>query len=321
MLNDNDDLQDDSSSQSQDKIPGPASHSHDSEASPNREADDISKVLNQDASVLSALAEVVDSVKMNKKRRVSRLRIRLLLLSILCLSILLFFRFDPEVRDWLISRNSQVLSGSPGAVEEFILPDGTLIKLEGYSQVSLARNFAALSTRRIHLIGQAYIGITEHNNTPFVIHLENGEIASTGGTFNIRESLHDEGIAVIAMKGEAEFTHFLQPPVVELKANQGAIFSAQKRNIITSGGNLENYLSWWTGRLEYQNSPIWIIIRQLENLFEKKIEFTSDDLKQKRFTGKIESLELEDILDLLSKEAGFNYYFDSEENSYLLEEI
>ena len=318
MLNENDDRQEESSPGPHDQIPGPSGHT-DSENS-GKDAEEISRLLHQDAPVLSALADVVDSVKVNKKRRVSRLQTRLLLLAIFCLSVLLFFRFDPEVRDWIISQNSQVYNGQPGTVQELILPDGTLVKLGEDCQIKLARNFAALNTRRIHLSGQAYLGITEHNNTPLVIHLESGEIRTQGGTFNIRESHKDDGIALIVMKGEAVFEHFQQLPAVDLKSEQGAIFSSQKRNVITTGGNLENYLSWWTGRLEYQNTPVWIIARQLSNLFEKKIEFTSDELKQQRFSGKIESFDLEETLDIISTKVGFNYYFDPGEDSYLLEE-
>ncbi len=322
MLNENDGLKEEpDSSDWSDRVPGPAGDSANQPVQPN-EKTSIQRILEEDHSFLKTLDGIPDvpAFKKKRKRKVLPLRTFLIYSGLITIAILALIQLNPDFKDWIIAQNKQTISGQEGQVTEVILDDGTLVKLNTDSHIQLAESFGQLNTRKVFVDGEVYLSISKHIEKPFVIETDHATIKTLGATLNLRVS--DQGeTALIVMKGDVVFEHIDQLPSVDLHSNQGAIFSSSKRTIITKGGNLENYLSWWTDNLQYENTPLWIITRQLHNLYGVEFELDSEDLKQQRFSGQLDNTSLEIILDKLSEELNFYYQFEEETNKYTLEAL
>lgn len=90
--------------------------------------------------------------------------------------------------------------------------------------------------------------------------------------------------------------HFLYPDIPT-----DEIFNRiQKSKKNDEQGNTKNYKSCTNGRLEFDNEPLWKISRRLEHIYNVKIEFKSDRLKELNLTASFKKSTLDDTLRIIA---------------------
>lgn len=257
---------------------------------------------------LNSILEAIRGPKIKAKK--NRTRNLLLFFTLFLFTAFFALQLNPGVQDWLINLNKKTVFGTPGTTMELILDDGTLVKLSKRSSLTFAHNFNQLNKKNVDLIGDGYFSISRNDEKPFYVHIGPATIETNGATFGVNEADSDDAIALFLIKGEARITHPAQLPPLELLAGEGAVLGSKKRAIITDG-KLDNYLSWWTGKLEFSRLPLWVVASQLSIIYDTVIEFDNDDIKAYPYSGTLKKEDLNKVLKIITKSLGLDFRIES----------
>jgi len=154
-----------------------------------------------------------------------------------------------------------------GQQSAFNLKDGSSVRLNAKSSLSYNKRRWA-KKRVVNLNGEAYFEVA-HGNT-FTVNTKMGNIKVLGTHFDIKTGV--DYLKVTCFKGKV---------VVSINNNKTVLTKGQVYQFAKKTGNKWDVNlakpSWISGIYSYKNTPLFIIIKDLENQFNLKIENNNID--------------------------------------------
>lgn len=202
-------------------------------------------------------------------------------------------------------------------MDEFELPDGTLVKLNASSRLVYEKGFG-IEHRNVALMGEADFDVTRNEDLPFVIEAGRSKVEVLGTSFDIAAYPGRE-VKLIVTEGTVSFSSLTNEAVKEvLTKGQQAIIDAEGLAIAVSDVANDNFKSWWTREFEFEDSPLNEIFERLEKTYWVEIEYPEaiKDCKWTHYND--ESLTIENVLELL-KGSYKSIEYEIKENQIKLE--
>lgn len=199
------------------------------------------------------------------------------------------------------------------------LPDSSTVWLNAGSKVSFNNSFGA-DNRDIALEGEAFFDVIR-NKVPFNVHTDQFDIAVLGTAFNIKAYKDDDKATATLVRGS------LKVKRANLSGTQDEILLAPNDRLTLYKGaaapspgsftvkvdqkiNAERETSWKDGWLSIEGESLNEFAVKLERLYDIKIVFSEETLKDYRFTGRIRQLSLEQVLKALSLTSPVQFSID-----------
>jgi len=186
-------------------------------------------------------------------------------------------------------------------VREIILTDSTRVTLNKNAILKIAGNFNE-NKRSVTLEGEAFFNVAKNKEKPFEIQCAKTLIRVLGTSFNVNENTDQEIVEVNVSTGRVLLKSrraFNQESIVLSKGERGIYH--------LSGGSLnklpvtrDNYLSWKTGKIRFNDTPLDEVCETLSNIFKLKIIPVGKNTREILLTVSFKNEELEDILDVIS---------------------
>jgi ferric-dicitrate binding protein FerR (iron transport regulator) len=251
------------------------------------------------------------------------------------------FLFKKNVEDKSsVPNNLQQVSVKPGSRSKIILPDGTVVRLNGSSKLSYHRDFNK-NVREVDLEGEAYFDVTKDAAHPFIVHTSNIDIRVLGTIFNVKSYDQDQTIEATLLRGSIEVYTKNDPsaPKVILKPNEKLVFRKDKEkdlapqknetidslkkydtgqdiSISTLSANkpdsLKEEISWLYNRLVIKGDDFNKLAAKFERWYGVKINILSKDLEKYHFNGIFENETIEQALNALQLTVKFHYKINDE---------
>ena len=251
------------------------------------------------------------------------------------------FLFKKNVEDTSsISEKLQQVFVKPGSKSKIILPDGTVVRLNGSSKLSYHKDFNK-NIREVNLEGEAYFDVTKNAAHPFIVHTSNIDIKVLGTLFNVKSYEQDQTIETTLLRGSIEVYYKDDPsaPKVILKPNEKLVFRKDKEQDLASrkneaGDSLKKYegdqdisistlapnkpdslkeeTSWLYNRLVINGDDFNNLATKFERWYGVKINILSEDLKKYHFNGIFENETIEQALNALQLTVKFHYKINDE---------
>jgi ferric-dicitrate binding protein FerR (iron transport regulator) len=202
------------------------------------------------------------------------------------------------VNGFLTDDNLMEHISADAGMDEFELPDGTLVKLNASSRLVYQKGFG-IDHRNVTLIGEADFDVTRNEDLPFIIEAGQSQVEVLGTSFDIAAYPGRE-VKLIVTEGTVSFSSRTNEAVKEvLTQGQQAIIDAEGLAIAVSDVANDNFKSWWTREFEFENSPLSEIFERLEKTYWVEIEYPEaiKDCKWTHYND--ESLTIENVLELL----------------------
>lgn len=219
------------------------------------------------------------------------------------------------------------ITAARGNKSHIVLPDGTHVWLNADSRLSYSQNFGH-NNRTVKLEGEAYFDVTKQAESPFVIELNNHmKVRVLGTAFNLSAYKQDSKVETSLISGSLEVEYSLGETTqkVLLKPMQKLSLQKTTQSEETTGVQmtpLEYYdegskvikeVVWKENKLCFDATPFEEVAQQLERWFNIQVILKDESLKQKLFTAYITAEDLLEVMDAMSKSAGyFSYQFDRE---------
>ena len=198
------------------------------------------------------------------------------------------------------------LSVPRGGEYNLTLSDGTQVWLNSESELRFPTHFDKYN-RIVYCKGEVYFDVSHNPQTPFVVRLTQGEITVLGTEFCISD-YNPNKPQVTLVEGEVRFNTQNGDSVV-LYPSQQLIYDATTNQLSIQKVDVYQYTEWKNNLFCFEDETLENIMATLSRWYNIEIDFKSDELKQRHFSGTIEKYaKIESFLELF--ETGTNIKFD-----------
>jgi ferric-dicitrate binding protein FerR (iron transport regulator) len=222
----------------------------------------------------------------------------------------------------------------PGSKSKIVLPDGTVVRLNGSSKLSYHKDFNK-KFREVYLDGEAYFDVTKNAKHPFIVHTSSIDIRVLGTSFNVKSYDQDSTIETTLLRGSIEVfnKNDESAPKVILKPNEKLVFRkiddeinqankkmiAESSTIIPDGNisictlpankpdSLKEETSWLYNKLLIDNDDFLKMAQKMERWYGVKIKILSPQLEKYHFKGIFDNETVEEALHALQLTVKFRY--------------
>ncbi|MBD8487785.1 FecR family protein [Echinicola sp. CAU 1574] len=192
-----------------------------------------------------------------------------------------------------------------GTKSSFYLPDGTLVKLNASSKLEFPATFSD-TLREVKLIGQGFFEVTRNEEAPFIVKTENLNVQVLGTSFDILSYPNSDRFEVAVASGR-----------VEVGSRQGYLEILTKHEMTklnpTTGKLTKStfdpsfQIGWKDGILSFNDLSFDKVFDQLEIWYGVDIQVSDGIDLRKKYTGKYDNENLENVLIGMSSIQGFSF--------------
>ena len=182
------------------------------------------------------------------------------------------------------------------------LPDGSAVSLNVGSDISFREGFGT-SSRDLILNGEAYFNVIPGMKLPFRVFSGQSVVEVTGTSFSVYQVDGTVHVSVLTGKVVLSSTDSLTRSI-SITANQSGYLSGRNEMILEEGIP-DNVLSWKTGRLIFEETPIDSALMDIAHHFRKELSINEDF--EEKITAEFQDQPLHEILDEITLVAGLRF--------------
>lgn len=171
-----------------------------------------------------------------------------------------------------------------------ILPDRTKVWLNNGSRLIYPQSFEG-KTRQVKLIGEGYFEVKHDKSRPFIVNIGENRIRVLGTNFSISAYPDDKIVKADLISGKILFDISIgnnNYKSYKLKPSQSITFNKNTRELSYSKiiGTFYDY--WHNGIYVFNNESFGSLAKKIERIYNIKIIFEKESLKDRQFTGTFE---------------------------------
>jgi transmembrane sensor len=195
--------------------------------------------------------------------------------------------------------------------KEIHLSDGTIVFLNRNSQLTYPESFKK-NTREIKLEGEAFFKVAKDSLHPFMVQAGGTITKVLGTSFNVNVK-DSSKVIVSVLEGKVALTS--ENNQLKLTKGEQGTFDKKTRQFIKSQITDENYLSWKTGILSFNNQKLGEAVKVISEYYSKTIE-VEPELQDRMITVTFNKQPFSEVLEIL--EMTLNIKIDSNPERILL---
>lgn len=190
------------------------------------------------------------------------------------------------------------ISTPRGGQYQVVLPDGTKVWLNASSSLRFPTAFVS-NERKVELHGEAYFKVAQRANQPFFVQVDGMQVQVLGTEFNVMAYDNEQWVKTSLLKGAVKVSSGSNTTPV-MKPGQQARLTGAGNLLVSNDPFIEDVAAWKEGMFVFNNEALDGIMRQLSRWYNVEVDFTSNGLKKKLFTGQIARNEnLSEVLKML----------------------
>ena len=189
------------------------------------------------------------------------------------------------------------------------LRDGSVVRLNHDSELVVSENYLD-GTREVLLNGEAYFEIEHDAEQPFIIHSNQSSVEVLGTAFNVRSHKNSDNVQVAVVDGKVSFANKTVEEKrlsVVLSKGQYGYLDLKQHTIAVDNIAVENYLSWKSGRLVFEELSLFQVCTQLYRLYQVECNYENKEIKNLQFTANFSNDSIEKTLSVISLTLKLDY--------------
>jgi ferric-dicitrate binding protein FerR (iron transport regulator) len=188
------------------------------------------------------------------------------------------------------------------------LPDGSQVKLNSNSNISISENFS--QNRNVKLTGEAFFNVASDSLHPFVVSTAHFQTKVLGTSFNV-QAYGTQNAKVSVEEGLVQVAALKQDgPVKFLEMHEAVEINGDK--LYSAKFNRDEIL-WKDGVLVFSDEDIQSISDKIQRWFNVKVRVKNGAAVPKGFSGKYSNESLEEILSGMSYALDFTFEINGNE--------
>ncbi len=241
------------------------------------------------------LLHKIDS-KQNKKSKKSWLKVAAAIAVIINLGVVAYFGLNAGNK--IPETVSQIVETTDwGKRKDFVLSDGTEIKLNSGSTISFPEKFIG-NTREVTLIGEAFFNVAKNPDKPFII--KSGDVCTTvlGTSFNINAYPKSDDISVTVATGKVQIG--AKNSLVYLLPNEQGVFHKKLDSISKKDVDITGLLNWQKGILKFDDITLKEALVHLEKWYGVTFVISNEQRLECHISASFDNETLSNVLESIS---------------------
>lgn len=194
-----------------------------------------------------------------------------------------------------------------GEIRTIELEDGSLVFLNGNSELRVKKNLSAYKPRHVYLTGEANFQVAKalDADAQFTVHTRDLDVEVLGTRFNVNS--RNRGTVVYLEEGSVKVKMDKKEGVAERLISPGEkleFFSKHQQVSVSKVESAINEISWKEGIFEFENLPLEKILMQIADPYDLKYQIQNDTLRHRSFTIRIPDNDLKFAISVLQKLTG-----------------
>lgn len=215
-------------------------------------------------------------------------------LSALAIVAFAFYWFNTD------SGNYVTIASSYGEHKQIILPDSSIVIMNGNSSVRYSDSWDSNRDREVWLSGEAFFDVRHtRTDTRFTVHTEEDlKVTVLGTRFNVKvrrgkaQVMLEEGRVRVTSEQGSHKTFNLDPG--ELATFYEGILTKELADPLW-------YASWKDNTLYFHETPLSEVGEMLEDTYGYQVSFVDASLEGRKLSGRIQSQNLYDVLTAIAE--------------------
>jgi transmembrane sensor len=196
----------------------------------------------------------------------------------------------------------QIIKNSENAVKKVTLPDSSFVFLNKGAEIRYSENFS--DARDISMQGEVFFDVKRDPSKTFTIAVGECKVQVLGTSFNIVQD--SAAVEIVVTSGKVSFQSSQKQKVFLEKGDKASYSTGTKT--ITQGRNQDlNYLSWKTGILQFENTSLELVVKDLEKYFRTDIEINAGGQTLPTFSSYFEQPTLNEVLNEMKQVLEIDY--------------
>ena len=203
---------------------------------------------------------------------------------------------------------------NPGTKSLVILPDSSVVRLNGASKLVVPSRFAA-GSRELFLSGEGYFDIRHHEDWPMNIHTSKGVVVKVlGTTFDLSAYDNDDNIKLTLIEGKVVVREEKTGSEHEVRPNQQISIASRTGELdkplprpVIKRANIQQNTGWVNGELIFNNTAMPEIVKQLERWYGVHVHIVDKEILDYHLTATFTTESITRVLDLIKFSSMLQY--------------
>ena len=220
------------------------------------------------------------------------------LLAAAALVMIFAFRFlSPGTPAALASESTQIRQ-----VKKILLPDSSVVILNGNSSLHYNSNFATAAVREVFLEGNAYFHVKQTASlTPFIVHANQLKIYVTGTEFNVNARTNATDVVLTSGKVNVTLEKDTRKTVY-MQAGYSLNVDTISNELITAKTNTELYTAAWNqGEWHFEETTLAVVARLIKEYYGMEMIFTSPTQQNLMITAVVSVSDFATLIQVIEK--------------------
>lgn len=210
------------------------------------------------------------------------------------------------------SKNEQIeFVTKYGQTLKIVLPDRSIVNLNGNSKLSYINNWDDNSSREVKVNGEAYFSIKHtKNNQKFFVRMDNNLSVEVLGTeFNITK--RDENTTVVLNSGKIDF-HMgnlkTGNDIIKMKPGDLIEYENKSQVYIKKTVDPKVYSSWKNNRIIFNKTKLKDVLKNLKDTYGLHISVEDERMLNMRVSGSAPTNNIQSLIDALSETFNIDFH-------------
>lgn len=198
-----------------------------------------------------------------------------------------------------------------GQKTRIILPDSSIVLLNGNSQIRYNKNFNE-DERIVELKGEGFFDVHKDLSRQFTVSTPELDVKVFGTSFNVKANENDETIEVGLKTGKIGIERN-EKQIAQLAPGQMATFDKKELKLDVGRINMNLVSAWTQEEMVFEEDSLKEIVKYIERWYGVDIQVAPELLDGELLTFKVKTESLSELLNLINLLKPIKYHIDGKQ--------
>ena len=194
---------------------------------------------------------------------------------------------------------------SYGEVKTILLPDSSVVTLNGNSSLRMLQQWGPGDNREVWLDGEAYFQVQKQHaaRTGFVVHTSQVDVEVLGTRFNVNTRRQqsivslEEGKVRLSVHGEVSLVN--KDSAIVMRPGQTVVVDASSSPKVNEDRNVTAHSGWTKNEFHFDNTSLAEIARLMEDTYGYKMTVSDTSLWKLSISGDLRASNIQELIKVL----------------------
>ncbi|HZL10340.1 MAG TPA: FecR domain-containing protein [Prolixibacteraceae bacterium] len=216
-----------------------------------------------------------------------------------------------ELNNWKQKPHYTEVISLAGQKTRIILPDSSIVLLNGNSKIRYNQNFNK-NSRKVELKGEGYFDVRKDASKQFIVSTSELNVKVFGTSFNVKSYEDDQTIEVGLKTGKVGIERN-EKEIIQLSPGEVVSFDKKEKELDVKRMDVDLVSAWIRDEMVFDEDSLEEIIKYMERWYGVSIQVSPILLDGELLTFKVKTESLNELLKLINLLKPIKYHIDGKQ--------